>query len=122
MSIVSTPFYQYLHQEPVDFNIDPFALRQISTDRDPFDSNQAIPTLLFANKQNTKVLNMLVPSLSIHKIDWISLFAYPLCGGFKPWSLVPGSLVPHIISIEDKIPIFIRKKMGFRLYIELAKL
>jgi len=43
---LSWPFYNFLHQEPVILSQDPFAMTERRPDKDPFDSNQAIPTLL----------------------------------------------------------------------------
>ena len=51
MTTLARRFYQHFHEEPVDMNADPFADVTINPDRDPFDANQAIPTLLFATRR-----------------------------------------------------------------------
>ena len=48
MTTLARRFYDHFHEEPVDMNADPFAPVTINPNRDPFDANQAIPTLLFA--------------------------------------------------------------------------
>ena len=44
---VSWWFYHFLHQEPVILSEDPFTMNTKRFNKDPFDSNQAIPTLMF---------------------------------------------------------------------------
>jgi SAM-dependent methyltransferase len=39
-------FYRMFYDEPVDMSVDPLAADEISADKNPYDSNQAIPTLL----------------------------------------------------------------------------
>ena len=39
-------FYRLLHPEPVDMSADPMVEGAITPGKDPYDSNQAIPTLL----------------------------------------------------------------------------
>lgn len=48
ISPVSWWFYHFVHQEPVVMSQDPFAMTERQPHKDPFDSNQAIPTLMFA--------------------------------------------------------------------------
>jgi SAM-dependent methyltransferase len=121
MSPVAYPFYRYLHQEPADMSIDPFALTPAKRPRDPFDANQAIPTLLF-DAGNRQRLNELVPELIVRHVDWLSLFAFPLSGGFKPWSLIPSQLAAAVVKFEDALPIAIRRFFGFRIFAALEKI
>ena len=71
---------------------DPFATVVINPDRDPFDANQAIPSLLFATEPARRRLEQTIPSLGVRSVDWLSLFAYPMSGGFQKWSLMPAAL------------------------------
>lgn len=116
MSAVSTPFYDRFHQEPVDMTANPFEPVLTSGPRDPFDSNQAIPTLLLRNQENRAELARRVPELSLKHIEWLSLLAYPLSGGFKSWCLVPSWLVSSLIKIEDRMPALVRRTFGFRIF------
>jgi SAM-dependent methyltransferase len=121
MSPVAYPFYRYLHQEPVDMSIDPLSSVPATSQRDPFDANQAIPTLLF-NAANRPRLSELVPELTVRHVDWLSLFAFPLSGGFKPWCLIPSQLAAAVVKLEDTLPIAIRRFFGFRIFAALEKI
>ena len=50
MTPMARRFYERFHEEPVDMQADPFAPVAINPDRDPFDANQAIPSLLFTSQ------------------------------------------------------------------------
>ena len=76
---VSSLFFRLLHHEPVDMRVDPLA--DIASDkvRDPYDSNQAIPTLLFGRYRQAFAVHF--PALKVKEKRWMSLLAYPLSGG-----------------------------------------
>jgi SAM-dependent methyltransferase len=120
MSPVAYPFYRYLHQEPADMRVDPFSEMPAKRPRDPFDANQAIPTLLLdaANRQR---LTELVPELAVRHVDWLSLFAFPLSGGFKSWCLIPSQLTATVVNFEDTLPMTVRRFLGFRIFATLEK-
>jgi SAM-dependent methyltransferase len=120
MSPVAYPFYRHLHQEPADMSVDPFSEMPAKRPRDPFDANQALPTLLLgtANRQR---LSELVPELTVRHVDWLSLFAFPLSGGFKPWCLVPPRLAAPLVKFEDALPLAVRRFLGFRIFATLQK-
>jgi SAM-dependent methyltransferase len=122
MSPFSTPIYSHFHQEPVDVTADPFAPTTSDIARDPFDSNQAIPTLLFRSHESRAELARRVPELVVVELEWLSLLAYPLSGGFKSWCLVPSGLVRPLIRIEDAMPAALRRIFGFRLFIRLQRI
>jgi SAM-dependent methyltransferase len=112
-------FYKLFHPEPVEMGADPFADGPADPGRKPFDSNQAIPTLLFV--QWRKTFEQRFPQLRILRLDWISLLAYPLSGGFRPWSLLPAVAAPGLVRIEDKLSRFVGRYIAFRLFIVLEK-
>ena len=121
MTTIAREFYDRFHEEPVDMNADPFAPVAINPDRDPFDSNQAIPTLLFATEPARRLVEQTVPSLRVRSVDWHSLFAYPMSGGFQKWSLIPGALVGPMLALERRVPIAIRKHLAFRMMVVLER-
>ena len=121
MTTVARPFYDRFHEEPVDMTADPYALVTTDPDRDPFDANQAIPTLLFAEARARDKLQQTVPALKVRHIDWLSLFAYPMSGGFQPWSLIPGTMVKPMLALERRVPLALRKHLAFRMMIELER-
>jgi SAM-dependent methyltransferase len=112
-------FYNFLHQEPVILNIDPLAHNSIDPERDPYDSNQAIPTLMFGKYQNAFFNTF--PEFKIIQKEWLSLFAYPLSGGFKKWSLIPPKTVLPLLKFEEVLLPYIGKFAGFRLFVTIEK-
>ena len=122
MTTVARQFYDHFHEEPVDMDADPFAPVVINPDRDPFDANQAIPSLMFATPAARRRVENVIPSLRIRSVDWLSLFAYPLSGGFQRWSLMPASLVPSMLALEEKIPEVVRRQIAFRMMVVLERI
>jgi SAM-dependent methyltransferase len=121
MTTLARRFYHRFHEEPVDMEADPYAPISINPDRDPFDANQAIPTLLFAGAHARETFHQCVPSLRVRCVDWHSLFAYPMSGGFQNWSLIPEVLVKPMLAFERKVPISVRKHLAFRMMVLLER-
>lgn len=109
---MSYPFYKFIHEEPVDMSVNPLEDAALSPDRKPFDANQGIPTLLYTRYRNA--LAKAFPELKMVDVNYFSLWAYPLSGGFKPWSLVPSSCVDALLGLEQKIETFVGKFLAFR--------
>ena len=122
MTPLARRFYDYFHAEPVDMDADPFADVAINPDRDPFDANQAIPTLLFATSAACRRVEEVIPSLRVRSVDWLSLFAYPMSGGFQSWSLMPAALVGPLLAFEEKVPEAVRRQIAFRMMVVLERL
>jgi hypothetical protein len=101
---------------------DPFAPVAINPDRDPFDANQAIPTLLFATVPARKRLEGAIPLLRVRSVEWQSLFAYPMSGGFQKWSLIPAALIAPLLAFEKQVPTLVRKHLAFRMMVVLERL
>jgi SAM-dependent methyltransferase len=121
MTTVARRFYDRFHDEPVDMRVDPFAPVAINPERDPFDANQAIPTLLFATAPPRRLVEQTIPSLRVRSVDWQSLFAYPMSGGFQKWSLIPGILVGPMLAFERAVPVSVRKHLAFRIMVVLER-
>jgi len=51
----------------------------------------------------------------------LSLFAYPLSGGFRRWSLIPAFLVRPLLLVEDGLLIVLGPVMAFRLLVTLER-
>ena len=122
MTTLARRFYDYFHAEPVDMDADPFADVAINPDRDPFDANQAIPTLLFATSAACRRVEQAIPSLRVRSVKWLSLFAYPMSGGFQGWSLMPAALVGPLLAFEEKVPEVVRRQIAFRMMVVLERL
>lgn len=114
-------FYHFLHQEPVVLSQDPFGMTASGKGKDPFDSNQAIPTLLFGRQADHDRLAQAVPQLRVVSVEWLSVSVYPLSGGFKRWCLVPARWVDAGLALEDRLPKALKRLCGFRLSVVLER-
>ncbi|MBM3632906.1 MAG: class I SAM-dependent methyltransferase [Alphaproteobacteria bacterium] len=112
-------FYHFIHEEPVLLKSNPLEDGPLSATRKPFDANQAIPSLLFGKYKHS--FSELFPDLQIIENSFISLWCYPLSGGFKPWSLIPSFMVKSLLKFERKIEPYLGRFFGFRLFIVLEK-
>lgn len=110
---VSWGVYRFFHQEPVILSQDPLA--EVATDphRDPYDANSAVPTLLFGRHRRRLAAEF--PELVIRQVRLLSLFAYPLSGGFKSWSLLSPALVAPMLRLERALEPALGRLMAFRL-------
>lgn len=111
--------YNFFHPEPVRMDEDPLADGAPETSRDPFDANQAIPTLLFRRQRGR--LARVCPELALCKLELFGLFAYPLSGGFRRWSLIPSWAVGGLLKIERALLPALGPLMAFRLFAVLER-
>lgn len=116
---VSHLLYGMGHEEPVDMSWVPDGNCQLNPNKDPYESNQAIPTILF--KRSPQLFHKANTSLRIADARWLSLIAYPLTGGFKSWSLIPEKWVDPLLRIEDRLLPLLGGLMAFRLLVVLVK-
>ena len=121
MTTLARRFYDRFHEEPVDMNADPFAPVAINPGRDPFDANQAIPSLLFATAPARRRVELTIPSLRVRSVEWQSLFAYPMSCGFQSWSLIPAALVGPTLAFERRMPGPVRELLAFRMMVVLER-
>ena len=115
----STAFYRLLHNEPVRMSADPLAAGAPDPTRDPYASNQAIPTLIATRERER--FHRQFPNLQVDHVDWFSLAAYPLTGGFKRWSLVSEAMAKRLLQIERKIEPLIGRVLAFRMLLVIEK-
>ena len=116
---ISYLLYRVGHEEPVDMSWRPDPTCWPTIGRDPYESNQAIPSLLFHRFKESLIRYGITLKL-IHKRR-LSIVAYPLSGGFKPWSLLPKFLVAPILSLEKVLLPFLGWLIAFRIIIVLEK-
>ena len=116
---LSWAFYSFIHEEPVVMSANPLVDKEPDPQRDPFASNQAIPTLLVT--RHRKSLEQRFPVLNIVKQEWLSLLCYPLSGGFKSWSLLTAGLVRLLLPVENVVAPILGRWIGFRLFVVLEK-
>lgn len=114
MSALSYRIYRHLHEEGADLAADPFAEAVAgSADKDPFASNQAIPTLLF--QRHSAELARRFPGLRLVSLEHIAGLSYPASGGFSRPPLLPAPLWRALVAIEDHLPRALFRLGGFRL-------
>jgi SAM-dependent methyltransferase len=115
----SSLFYRLLHPEPVDMSADPLSMGEPDPRRDPYDANQAIPTLI-ATRQRAR-FHALVPELQVVIVEWFSFAAYPMSGGFKRWSLLPNKWTERLLALEHKFENRFGSTFGFRMMLVIEK-
>lgn len=119
ISPLSWVFYKLLHPEPVIMSADPLADGAPQKGRDAFAANQAIPSNLVGRDRHR--LRAAFPEFTVTRAQWLSLFAYPLSGGYKPWSLIPAGLVAPVLALENLLAPLLGRVMGFRLLAVIEK-
>jgi hypothetical protein len=116
---LSSPFYRLLHHEPVRMSADVFADGEPDRPRDPYAANQAIPTLIATRHRGA--LSHRFPGLRLASITWLSLAAYPMSGGFQPWSLIGPNGAPRLLDVERALEPWLGRSMGFRMMLVVER-
>ena len=112
-------FFKVFHHEPVDMKADALAQGTPDRARNPYESNQAIPTLL-ATRQRER-FHQMFSDLHVVQTEWFSLVAYPLSGGFKVWSLISERLARTLLRLESRLERSLGRLFGFRLLMVIEK-
>lgn len=112
MSLLSYRIYRHLHEEGADLRADPFG-EQKGEDKDPFASNQAIPTLLFQREAAELVRRF--PALRLASLEHLAGPSYAASGGFSRGPLLPGPLWRALLAVEEHLPRGLFRHLGFRL-------
>jgi len=115
----SSLFYRLLHHEPVRMSADSLGDGMPDPQRDPYDSNQAIPTLL-ATRDRAR-FHALFPELRIVRVDWFSFVAYAFSGGFKSWSLISERVARYLLRAERPIEPALGRFGAFRVMLVIEK-
>jgi SAM-dependent methyltransferase len=118
VSPVSYPVYRFIHEERCDMGVDPFA-EAAGTGDDPFEGNQAIPSLLLGRRRDE--LERRFPELRIAGFQRFAGLAYPASGGFGRRTLLPMRLWRALLAIEDRLPEPAFRLIGFRMLAVLER-
>lgn len=118
ISWASFLIYRFLHHEGMDWNIDPFEKGWLEKDKNRFQDNQAIPSLIFERYKHRFAENF--PGLKIIKKERTDFIIYPLSGGFHNPSLCPLILYSTFMYLE-KILNPLNRFLAFRLFLVLKK-
>ncbi len=115
----STVFYRHIHEEPVDMSRDPLVNGEVDAGRDPYTSNQALPTLI-ATRHRAR-FHAILPGLRIAEVRWFSFAVYPLSGGFKPWSAINVAAARLGLKVERRLESWFGRALGFRMMLVIEK-
>jgi SAM-dependent methyltransferase len=116
----STLFYRLFHREPVRSSAEILLEGEPSAGRDPYQANQAIPTILATRDRER--FHRQFPALRMRRVDWFALAAYPLSGGFQSWSLVSARAARRMLPIERSIEPALGRHAAFRMLLSIEKL
>ena len=118
ISTLSRFVYDRFHPESVCMNSNPLQIKlPLSSDR-PFDSNQAVATLIFYRQ--LQAWQERFPEFSIIKRDRFAFFAYPATGGFNGKKLLPNKIICVLHMIEGLFAPF-AGLLAFRTFVVLQK-
>lgn len=112
MTPLARLFYTYLHDEPVDMRADPLGKVTADPHRNPYDANSAIPELIFG--RDWRRFQAMFPEFRLKQKRRLSLFAYPLSGGFKAWSLLPCWATRPLLGLEEMLMPLLGPVLAFR--------
>lgn len=118
ISFFSGLIYKKFHPEPVNIDCDPLSENSPLSTEKPFDSNQAIATVLFFKQvENWKKT---FPYLRlIHRCRFAQL-AYPATGGFGSPQIMPDGLIRLLFRLEKHLSP-ISKFLAFRTLVVIEK-
>lgn len=120
ISPVSYPVYKLFHDEPLAWRVDPLADHAGGDARDPFDSNQAIPTLLFG--RGRAAFETAFPQLVIRATEHLAGLSYPSSGGFSRRPMLPFPLWSALHRLEARLPAAVLRRIAFRLLVVIERI
>ncbi|HRJ68246.1 MAG TPA: class I SAM-dependent methyltransferase [Beijerinckiaceae bacterium] len=116
---LSWAFFNYIHEEPVIMSADPLTAGAPDPARNPYESNQAIPSLIATRHRER--FEHLVPEMTVREVVWFSPLSYPLSGGFKKWTLLTGGMARALMALERRVERWIGRYVGFRVFLVFEK-
>jgi SAM-dependent methyltransferase len=114
---ISTPLYKLFHFERTDLRVDPFA-DEAQSGSDPFDSNQALTTLIFW--RHLEQFRTRHPALQAVTRERFALVTYPLSGGFSGRQLVPHRSL-GVLRLAERVLRPLAPLAAFRCLVALEK-
>jgi ubiquinone/menaquinone biosynthesis C-methylase UbiE len=110
--------YKLFHPEPFIYDVDYFNFKP-SMEKHPWDSNQAIPYLIFY-KHLDKFEKVFGHAFKIIKREKMSFLLYPASGGFEKPSMIPQTMIPLFKRIEKAVS-SLSPLVAFRTYINIER-
>jgi SAM-dependent methyltransferase len=122
VSPVSQLVYGCFHEEPVILGVDPLAHPTAAPAdvKDPFVSNQAIPTLLFC-RDGGREFAQAFPNLVVTRVRRMAGLAFPATGGLGRGPLLPYTLWRVLYFVERLLPEVVFRLVGFRMLVVIEK-
>ncbi|MDJ1500617.1 class I SAM-dependent methyltransferase [Xanthocytophaga agilis] len=117
-SLFSLPIYRKFHPEPFIMDVDYFQKKE-TNEKDPWDSNQAIPYLLFFKHRDT-FKKIFGDQFHLAYKEHLSFLLYPASGGFENKSMIPDWSIP-MFQFFEKALTPLRSILAFRCYVILEK-
>lgn len=114
----SLPVYRRFHPEPFVMHADYFRKKDIGQ-KDPWDSNQAIPYLLFYKHRKT-FEQTFGDVLRVVYRQRLGFVLYPASGGFENKAMIPDWAIPAFQILEKCLTPF-KALLAFRCYVILEK-
>lgn len=121
VSPLSYVVYNRFHEEPAILSVDPLAPGSPAQPaKDPFASNQAIPTLLFCRHGGRRFASAF-PQLAVTRLRRMTGLAYPATGGLGRGPFLPWRLWRALHFVESLLPEPAFRLIGFRMLVVLEK-
>lgn len=112
-------YYNFFHKEGVDLSEDLFSVKDGASSKKPFESNQAIATLLFFRELES--FKSRFPALKLLKREVREFLLYPLSGGFEGVQLAPFALKAPIEAIDRAVIGLLGKLVAGRCLVVIEK-
>lgn len=116
VSALSYPVYRFLHEEDVDLSVNPFMIES-RLDKDPFEANQAIPTLVFG--RYSAEFSRRFPELHVVLDKLYSGFSYVASSGLNRKCPVPFRMWQALHRLDRAVPEALVPLVAFRRLIAL---
>lgn len=122
ISPVSRWVYRRFHPEPVDMSVDPLvaAAQVLDATKDPFASNQAIPTLIFC-RDHGRAFARMFPQFGVVRVERMAGLSYPASGGFSHAPFLPVPLWRALFAVENLLPEMVFRGFGFRVLVVVER-
>jgi SAM-dependent methyltransferase len=117
-SPISTFAYRRFHHETTDLSADALA-DDLALAGAPMESNQARATLVFFRESDA--FERLWPELAVVERRLVSLFVYPLTGGFSRRPLLPAALFRPLRALERALEPPLGRLGAFRCLVVLER-
>ena len=111
--------YKFFHVESLRMWGDPLADQTGKGPRDPFDSNQAIPTLIFGRRR--RQFENEFPALQVRRVEYLVGLSYLASGGFSRRAILPMKWWLKLKRLEEGLPRMVQRWLAMRMLITIER-